>query len=199
MTNISSPHLPALASSSGTTNGLLRDIRPPVEIPTGWAWALWVAGALIAGALGYWLWRCWEKHRKHEPPALQIPPHLRALRKLEQALDLLHSPREFCIVVSDTVRWYLEQRFEFHAPERTTEEFLHELQSTNLLTVDQKQSLGVFLERCDLVKFARYEPGEPELRDLHRAAVRLVEETQPPPPLAPGAHQPEGLAPAARS
>jgi hypothetical protein len=82
-------------------------------------------------------------------------------------------------LVSDTIRWYLEERFDFRAPERTTEEFLYELQATNLLTPDQKTSLGDFLNRCDLVKFAKYEPGEPELRDLHASAVRLVEETEP--------------------
>ena len=36
-----------------------------------------------------------------------------------------------------------------------------------------------FLESCDLVKFAKYEPGEPELRELHSSALRLVEETEP--------------------
>ena len=51
--------------------------------------------------------------------------------------------------------------------------------STNLLTPDQKESLGEFLKRCDLVKFAKYEPGQPELRDLHDSALRLVEETEP--------------------
>jgi hypothetical protein len=35
------------------------------------------------------------------------------------------------------------------------------------------------LESCDLVKFAKYEPGENELRELHSSAVRLVEETEP--------------------
>jgi hypothetical protein len=30
-----------------------------------------------------------------------------------------------------------------------------------------------------MVKFAKYEPGPPELRDLHEAAMRLVEETEP--------------------
>jgi len=52
---------------------------------------------------------------------------------------------------------------------------------------DQKESLGEFLKRCDLVKFARYEPGEPELRDLHQSAVRLVEETEPQPEPVAGA------------
>ena len=63
-------------------------------------------------------------------------------------------------MVSDTARTYLEERFEFRAPERTTEEFLRELGGTDLLTGEQKESLGGFLESCDLVKFAKYEPRE---------------------------------------
>jgi len=117
--------------------------------------------------------------RSFKPPEAVIPPHVRARQRLEEALALLGRPREFCILVSDTIRAYLEERFNFHAPERTTEEFLNELRATNLLSPDQKESLGGFLQRCDLVKFARYEPGERELRDLHQAALRLVEETEP--------------------
>jgi hypothetical protein len=95
-------------------------------------------------------------------------------------LALIGQPEPFCTLVSDTLRVYLEERFRFHAPDRTTEEFLDELQSSPMLSLPQKQSLGDFLVRCDLVKFARYEPGEPELRALHDAAVRLVDETAPP-------------------
>src|SRR5439155_18093491 len=113
------------------------------------------------------------------PPVPVIPPHVRARQKLEEALALIGQPREFCILVSDTIRFYLEERFDFHAPERTTEEFLYELQGTQLLLPDQKESLGEFLKSCDLVKFARYEPREPELRELHASALRLVEETEP--------------------
>ena len=83
------------------------------------------------------------------------------------------------VAVSDTARTYLEERFEFRAPERTTEEFLRELGGTKLLLPEQKDSLGNFLASCDLVKFAKYEPGENELRELHGAAVKLVEETEP--------------------
>jgi hypothetical protein len=170
--------IPINSSSAAATNAL-RDIKPPVEIPTGWIWAFWVAGALLLAALGYWAWRYWQKrHALMAIPPI-IPAHIRARQKLEAALALLSQPREFCIIVSDTIRYYLEERFTFRAPERTTEEFLYELRQTELLTPDQKESLGEFLKGCDLVKFARYEPGEPELRDLHDSALRLVEETEP--------------------
>jgi len=104
---------------------------------------------------------------------------------LDEALALISQPKQFCILVSDTIRFYLEERFDFRAPERTTEEFLRELGGTDLLSSEQKESLGGFLESCDLVKFAKYEPREPELRELHSSALRLVEETEPKPELPP--------------
>jgi hypothetical protein len=167
-------------SSVGVTNEL-RDIKPPVEIPSGWAWVWWVAAAIACIMLAWWAWRYWQRKKAILPVVPVIPPHVRARQKLEQALALLGQPREFCILVSDAIRWYLEERFQFRAPERTTEEFLHELQGTLLLSASQKSSLSDFLARCDLVKFARYEPGEAELRDLHASALRLIEETEPKP------------------
>ncbi len=174
MTNFSH----SIVTANPATNGL-RDIKPPVEIASGWVWLWWTLGALIvAVALGL-LWRRWQAQRDEMPPAPFVPAHVRAKRKLQDALALIGQPKPFCVLVSDTTRFYLEERFNFRAPERTTEEFLHELAGTDLLTRDQKESLGEFLQQCDLVKFARYEPGEPELRALHASALRLVEETEP--------------------
>jgi hypothetical protein len=163
----------------------LRDIKPPIEIPNLWLWVVVIAVLVIllslaAGALLFFAMR-----RKVVAVPPLVPPHLRAKQRLQDALALIAQPKPFCIAVSDTVRFYLEERFRFHAPERTTEEFLYELQNTNLLLPDQKESLGEFLKRCDLVKFARYEPRETELRDMQASAIRLVEETEPeqPPPV----------------
>lgn len=165
-------------STAALTNGL-RDIKPPVEIPSGWVWLGWLLAFLAVAAMWYWAWRYWQRRKEQVPAPPAVPPHVRARQRLREALLLIEQPREFCIAVSDAVRWYLEERFAFHAPERTTEEFLHELQATHLLAPDQKASLADFLQRCDLVKFAKYEPGEPELRELHASALRLVEETAP--------------------
>jgi hypothetical protein len=184
----------SFARIAGGTNAAineLKDIRPPVEIPNGWAWVWWAVAILVIAALAYWAWRVWQKKRLETPPVPVIPPHVRARQKLEEALALIGQPREFCIRVSDTIRHYLEERFDFHAPERTTEEFLYELQGTQLLLPDQKESLSEFLKSCDLVKFARYEPREPELRELHASALRLVDETEPVTP-TPGSNTENG-------
>ena len=179
MTAATNSFIPQMARGTNAAAGELKDIRPPVEIPNGWAWVWWVIAVLIVAGLAYLAWRVWQKKRLEVPAVPVIPPHVRARQKLEEALALIGQPREFCILVSDTIRQYLEERFDFHAPERTTEEFLYELQGTQLLLPDQKESLSEFLKSCDLVKFARYEPRESELRDLHASALRLVEETEP--------------------
>jgi hypothetical protein len=157
----------------------IRDIKPPLEIPTGWDWLGWGLAALAAIVILFFAWHWWRKRKQSVPMPPPIPAHVRAKQKLEEALALLAQPKLFCILVSDTARFYLEERFEFRAPERTTEEFLRELADTDRLSPDQKESLGNFLAGCDLVKFARYEPGENELRNLHGSALRLIEETAP--------------------
>ncbi len=167
-------------SAANAINGL-RDIKPPMAITNGWEWLWWVLGGLAVAGLLYWAWRYWQRRRRQVPPAIIVPPHERARRKLQEALDFIEQPRPFCILVSDAVRLYLEEAFAMRAPERTTEEFLAELQTSKLLTLSQKQLLGDFLMRCDLVKFARHEPSVDQLQELYRSALKLIDETQPHP------------------
>jgi hypothetical protein len=175
-------NFPPSASSGPLTRAAdIRAPKPPVEIPNGWLWFWGVLIALALLAACYFAWRHWRKKAATPVPVPIIPPHERARLKLQEALALISQPKPFCILVSDTVRCYLEERFHFHAPERTTEEFLYELQSSDLLLPDQKTSLGEFLSMCDMVKFARYEPGPSELEALHQSAVRLIDETEPQP------------------
>jgi hypothetical protein len=159
----------------------IRDIRPLVEIPNPWIWLWIVLGLVVLAALAFWVWTILRKRRAEAPPAPPVPAHILARQRLEEALGLIHQPKPFIITVSDTLRWYLEQAFQLRAPEQTTEEFLVELRQSVLLNDRQKTSLGDFLQSCDLVKFAKYEPRESELRELHEDAVEIVAETEPQP------------------
>lgn len=175
--------LPA-PSPPGTTNTLAReaDIRPPkppLALPGFWSTWGWLLLVTLLLALAWWAWQRYWRQRHRPPPAVVVPPYRRALERLRAALDLIHDPSRFVVVISDALRVYLEERFQLHAPERTTEEFLAEIRAGQRLSPLQQQLMADFLTRCDLVKFARYEPSEPELRELYESAVRLVEETEP--------------------
>jgi len=157
----------------------IRPAQPPVELPSDWDGALGLAWLLALVALAYYAWRRWLRPRPTPAPADSEPPHTRAREQLRAALALLGRPEPFCVRISQVLRVYLEERLDLRAPERATEEFIEELRASALLDLPHKQRLAEFLERCDLVKFARYEPGEPELRDLYDAAVQLVDATTP--------------------
>lgn len=66
--------------------------------------------------------------------------------------------------VSNILRYYVEDRFNLKAPERTTEEFLHELKFNHDFAAGDKDSLEQFLRHCDLVKFAKHEPDDDQVR-----------------------------------
>lgn len=93
----------------------------------------------------------------------------------------MSDPYRFCSLVSDVLRGYVEDRFELRAPERTTEEFMEELRSSMKLHAAHKSLLEDFLSRCDLVKFARFEPTISELQALLDSALRFIDETAPEP------------------
>jgi hypothetical protein len=173
------PPLPPAVTNTVAADEGLRDIRPPVYIFDQWGWVIAAAVffVLLVAVILYLLLR--KKPLFQPPLPIVVPPHERARQKLAAALDLLDQPKPFCILVSDAVRLYLEERFELRAPESTTEEFLSDLRAKPVLSTAQKLSLGEFLEQCDLVKFARLQPTPAQLQPLYEAALKLVDETTP--------------------
>ena len=148
---------PATASTNAMPSEL-HDIRPAVEIVSLWEYAGWALLILTLILVGYFLARHFLKKRDQriteEASRPSTPAHVLARRRLDAALEQLHDPRLFCGLVSDAVRVYLDGRFDLRAPDRTTEEFFDELQSSASLNVSQKQTLHSFLQQCDLAKFA---------------------------------------------
>ncbi len=172
---------PAPAGTNATNAAIeamkdINDIRPPVYVFDQW-WLLFTLIAIGLILLGLLIWFLLRRKNRLPPLPVMVPAHERARQKLQAALDLLDKPKPFCILVSDAVRLYLEERFELQAPDRTTEEFLDELRWRPVLSSAQKDLLRDFLSRCDLVKFAKVELAPNDLQGLYTAALRLIDET----------------------
>lgn len=184
-----------------TTNDTLRDIVGPIPVGIGWTWLARTLLALALLAVGAWLWHARRRRKETGTPATPAPDE-KARQRLRDLLQLVNQPRPFCFAASEIIRTYLEDRFRLRAPDQTTEEFLDDLRDHPRLASRHQQLLADFLTRCDLVKFARHEPGRPEIEDLHNAALKIVDETTsptadpgltPPPPLLDPPAQPPPL------
>ncbi len=154
----------------------IRDIKGLVPLP-GWPWWVWLVIALViaGGAVLVWWWT--RRRRPTEEPALPamvLSPYDVAVAALARLWEERPDVEEFYTRLADIIRHYIEGRFGLRAPERTTEEFL----ATATLSAQHMHLLGEFLQEADLVKFARFRPGEPEMKRGYAAAEKFVRETK---------------------
>lgn len=123
-----------------------------------------------------------RKRRPGFAPEPLIGAHEIACRELEELknrnLIKAGKIKEYFIAVSAIVRRYLENRFNLHAPEMTTEEFLVSVKEASPLQQEHRLLLREFLSCCDLVKFARYAPSTEEIQAVFDAARRFVDQTR---------------------
>lgn len=157
---------------------------PPIEAAgSPWLWFGVVYGAILLVVAASFVTR----RGRARPLALEValPPHVKALRALQRWQQ---APRRsqaevdaFYVGVSQVLRVYLEERFALRAPERTTDEFLRELDGDGDgdLARRHRGELERFLRQCDLVKFAAHVPAAQEHDEALRLAERFVESTRP--------------------
>lgn len=159
----------------------LLDIAAPVDMPVPWWW--WaLAALLLAVAVGAALW-LWKRRRDKLKAPRAVPPHEIALRALDALLSdgLLASGavEQFYLRLSDIVRHYIEDQFSLRAPEQTTEEFLAAMSRGPQIRRDHQTLLRDFLQRADMVKFAKFVPAADETGSAAEAARRFIEQSVP--------------------
>lgn len=153
-------------------------VREVIDLP-GRNRFWFVLGAVILAALAVLLMILRRRHREEIAEATRLTPREIALQRLADLVDrrLYESDvKRFFVELSGIVRWYIEQQTTIRAPERTTEEFLHEitrkLKNRALLSPQLQERLRLFLESADRVKFAKFQPSQEDIM----LGVRRAEE-----------------------
>lgn len=122
----------------------------------------------------------WARQRARRPAPPELPEAwaLRELRALDPArVTDDHHARNFYYRLSEIVRVYIERQFHVAAPEMTTEEFLRMLVAGRLRLPYEPLRLQVFLEACDLVKYAAFAPQPDDADQARSTAIDFVEST----------------------
>lgn len=170
----------------GEISGDIKDIFPPVDVPTSFKRLfLWISvalGVLLLSGIIYGLVCKFKKRSKiQERQFVRRTPQEIAYELLERLSkeDLIAKGlvREYYYRITNILRHYIEDRFGLLAPERTTEEFLTEMAHANQLDATHKILIREFLERCDMVKYAKYGPSNLEIKETYDAAKRFIDET----------------------
>jgi hypothetical protein len=150
-----------------------RDIVPPVDYSLVPPWVIFVAvfvGLAVLGLLG---WLILRKRPAPQPPKLPLERALEALEEIERELETM-TPYRFSIRVSDILRHYVTEQFALPVTRQTSVEFLSTLAKSSPFSDDERSLLENFLNRCDLIKFARYNATTADSRRLLEEARRFV-------------------------
>jgi hypothetical protein len=153
----------------------INDIKKAVEFPN--FMPLIIAGVLIAGSiLGYVVYRYIRKWRSMRVLPRPRPPAwaeaIAALESIPVEEWLLKGLfKRYYYSISETLKRYLERRFEFSAAEQTTTEIVANLK---VLRIPQREEFSQFFTRADLVKYAKHIPSHDEMKTAVQVAKDLV-------------------------
>ena len=151
----------------------LHDIAPPVDYSLVPVWAIFAVAFVALSILGLIIWAVIRRMRRPRPVQ---SPRDRALALLTQVRDEITAttPYDFSIRVSDILRRYVTEQFSLPVTRQTSVEFLEGLTRTKSFSNDEKSLLEDFLNRCDLIKFARYDATIADSELLLDEATRFV-------------------------
>jgi hypothetical protein len=163
----------ALLPGFGLLAGEFHDIAPPVDYSLVPPWLIFVISFVALSLLGLVAWCLTRRERPALPPKLPGEIALEALERIGSEIEKM-TPYQFSIRVSDILRRYVTQQYGLPATRQTSIEFLTMVAKASPFSADEKSLLEDFLNRCDLIKFARYEATFSDSRLLLDEAVRFV-------------------------
>jgi hypothetical protein len=164
-----------LATNAAAIAEEFHDIAPPVDYSLLSPWLIFTIACVALSLLGFVIW--WFARRR---PAAAGPPKLPREIALEELERIRHeiervSAYEFSIRVSDILRRYVTRQYGLPATRQTSIEFLTAFAKASPFSADEKSLLEDFLNRCDPIKFARYEATSADSQLLLDEAIRFVE------------------------
>lgn len=150
----------------------IKDIKPIYDEPFDWKWYLpqiYIGLAILAGIIILII--VIRKLSKRKPQEIiviekpKIPAHINALATLEKIKEEAawkdNRTKEYYSSIADTVRLYIEERFNINALELTSDEIIKIFKS-QVIDSESKSKLSQILTLSDFVKFAKQIPIEAE-------------------------------------
>ena len=151
----------------------LPDIAPPVNYSLVPPWMIFVGSLVVLTIIGLAIWYGRKFFRKKQVTLSPRERALAALSEIESEVERI-APYQFSIRVSNILRRYVVEQFDLPMTRQTSVEFLNAIASAPNFGDEEKALLADFLNRCDLIKFARYEATPEDSRLLLDEARQFV-------------------------
>ena len=153
------------------------EIAPPVDYSFVPAWAIFLASFIGLCLIGLIVWLFKRRRKPAVPPKTPREIALEELATIANEIETAN-PYQFSIRVSDILRRYVTNQYGLPLTRQTSIEFLTALANSKSFSANEKSLLEDFLNRCDLIKFARYDATSADSRLLLEEATQFVKGEQ---------------------
>ncbi len=141
----------------------LRDIKPLIlsDYPLWMIIMVGLCALLVIAGLTYYVWHAFATKKKNSDDAPTISAYDNAMNAL-RALATAHTTLteiQFYAQLSDIIRSYIQNAYDYPARERTQEEIQQEFIDQTKITKSVSEMLMQLLIAADQVKFAEYTWG----------------------------------------
>ena len=153
------------------------EIAPPVDYSFVPTWAIFAASFVGLCLIGLIVWLLKRRRKPALPPKTPRKVALEELDLIANEIETMN-PYQFSIRVSDILRRYVTHQYGLPLTRQTSIEFLTALAKTKSFSANEKFLLEDFLNRCDLIKFARYDATSADSQRLLEEATRFVKGEQ---------------------
>ena len=149
------------------------DIAPPLDYSLIPPWLVFAGAFVGLSLIGMLVWMYARRRKPPRPPKLPREIALEELERISLEIDRIN-PYRFSILVSDILRRYVTDQYALPVTRQTSVEFLDALAKSSPFSMDERTLLEDFLNRCDLIKFARYDATSADSRLLLEETMRFV-------------------------
>ena len=154
----------------------IHDIAGPVGIPYP-TWMIVAAAVALLLILGLIAWGliALARRRPVQPALSPSEIALERLRWLRTQVNEI-APYDFSVAVSDVLRTFISTaKFQLPATKLTSPEFLATIANSASFTESDRSLLSHFLEKCDMIKFARMDATSSDNTELVESALAFVQ------------------------
>lgn len=169
------------------TTAAIKDIKEPINTPFVLSellpYAPYAGGVILLTAIVLLVYFIIRRRKQEEKMAIpSLPPHEKALNSLDrikrEKIWQKGEVKEYYDQLSDTIRLFIEERFDIPAMESVTWEILEDFKKYSWDDEDLMDLLESLLQLSDLVKFAKEDPSPSENETHLNNAYIFVEKTK---------------------
>ncbi len=172
----------SVLKADNNKNQGIKDIKPTVSITEKTYLFIYIMIGVLLIIIIYYILKKQKNKKKKEIITIEkkLPAHEIAYKKLSELInqELIKKGKikEYVFILSEIIREFIGNRYDFDSIELTSDELLSYIRREPKFNREHIPVINNFLEDSDIIKFSKIEATNEELEQLTKLAFKIVDD-----------------------